>query len=370
MRKIRGFEGTIDDDGEYLSKIYSTASSISEQIAADYHGRFLIELIQNAHDVHGDARMDGQIEVLFDAGAGTHGILYVANGGAPFAKSNVEALSDLGLSSKPPGQAIGNKGLGFRSIRHICDVPEIYSQEPGQTGADRFYGYCFRFANDDDLASMTSGTRALELARKDLPPFHVPVWLDVQPPEILAFARRGFSTVIALPVRDARAAAAVLAEIEALRGVGAPMLLFLTRLELLHVHVKGVDGAQADPLLLTRREFALANAPTGFVIADLGSAGRYLIARKAVDETAMIEAITLGINQTQLHSHWDEWDGDGEVALAVPLDETADISSRLYTYLPMGEQARAPFRGYLHASFSDCKPQRLGRQGSSECDAS
>lgn len=350
-RKVRGFEGTIDENGEYLSKIYSTASSISEQIAADYHGRFLIELIQNAHDVHLDGRKDGQIEVLFDAGAGAHGILYVANGGAPFARSNVEALCDLGLSSKPPGQAIGNKGLGFRSVRHICDAPEIYSQALAHKGGDSFHGYCFRFANGDDLAFMTSGARVLELACKDLPPFHVPVWLDVQPPEIQAFARRGFATVIALPVRDARAADAVLAEIEALRRVGAPMLLFLTRLEMLHVQVKGVDGAQSAPLFLTRHEHALQNAPTGFVVADLGSAGRYLIARKAVDETAMIEAITLGINQTQLHSHWGEWDGDGEVALAVRLDEAGDVSSRLYTHLPMGEQAHAPFRGYLHASF-------------------
>ena len=51
-RKIRGFEGTIDEVGEYLSKIYPTARSISEQVVADYHGRFLIELIQNANDVH------------------------------------------------------------------------------------------------------------------------------------------------------------------------------------------------------------------------------------------------------------------------------------------------------------------------------
>lgn len=350
-RKIRGFEGTIDEHGQYLSKIYSTAKSISEQVAADYHGRFLIELIQNAHDVHPEDRKTGRIEVLFDAGAGTHGVLYVANGGAPFARSNVEALSDLGLSSKPPGQAIGNKGLGFRSVRHICDAPQIYSQALGQEGAEQFRGYCFRFANDDDLAAMTSGPHVLELAHKDLPPFHVPVWLDAQPPEIRVFARRGFATVIALPVRDARAAAAVLAEIEALRGVGVPMLLFLTRLERLEVRMTSTDGTHSEPIVLTRHEEALPGAPAGIVVADFGSGGRHLIARCPVDETAMIEAITVGVEQTQLHSHWSEWKGDGEVALAVRLDESDDVSSRLYTFLPMGEQAHAPFRGYLHASF-------------------
>ncbi|WP_455270922.1 sacsin N-terminal ATP-binding-like domain-containing protein [Rhizobium herbae] len=350
-RKIRGFEGTIDENGTYLSKIYSTANSISEQIAADYHGRFLIELIQNAHDVHSDQRRDGQIEVLFDAGAGAHGVLYVANGGSPFAQSNVEALSDLGLSSKPPGQAIGNKGLGFRSVRHICDAPEIYSQGAGWAGADRFHGYCFRFATGSDLALMTSGPRALELALKDLPPFHVPVWLDAQPDEIRAFARRGFSTVIALPVRDARAAGVVLTEIEALGVVGAPILLFLARLARLDVRVTGVEGGQFKPILLTRGEEGLSGAPEGLVVADLGLAGRHLITRCAVGEAAMIEAITAGIEQTQLHSHFAEWRGDGEVALAVRLDKTSDGPSRLYTFLPMGEQANSPFNGYLHASF-------------------
>ncbi len=350
-RKIRGFEGTIDEHGQYLSKIYSTAKSISEQVAADYHGRFLIELIQNAHDVHPEDQKDGRIEILFDASAGTNGVLYVANGGAPFARSNVEALSDLGLSSKPPGQAIGNKGLGFRSVRHICDAPEVYSQALGREGAEQFHGFCFRFANGDDLAAMTSGPQVLERARKDLPPFHVPVWLDAQPAEISLFARRGFATVIALPVRDARAANAVLAEIEALRGVGVPMLLFLTRLERLEVRMTSADGARSEPIVLTRHEEALPGAPAGIVVADLGSAGRHLIARCPVDETEMIEAITVGVEQTQLHSHWSEWKGAGEIALAVRLDDSDDVSSRLFTYLPMGEQAHAPFRGYLHASF-------------------
>lgn len=102
-RKIHGFTRLIDDDGNYFTKIYRTASSVSEQVAADYHGRFVIELIQNAHDVHPDIRADGEIEVLFDGAAGRHGVLYVANRGAPFAMENVDALSDLGLKNPANG---------------------------------------------------------------------------------------------------------------------------------------------------------------------------------------------------------------------------------------------------------------------------
>lgn len=350
-RKMRGFEGTIDDHGDYLAKIYPTAKSISEQVAADYHGRFLIELIQNAHDVHPSDRTHGDIEVFLDAGPGSHPTLYVANGGTPFGRGNVEALSDLGLSSKPPGQSIGNKGLGFRSVRHVCDSPEIYSQAPGGDDAGRFAGFCFRFADDDDLAALASKPRALELARRDLPHFHVPVWLDEQPDLVRGFAVRGFATVIALPLRDERAAQAVQEEINTLAKMTVPILLFLPRLARLSVRVRGADGAETHPLSLTRIEKAVQGAPPHLTLADLGPAGRFLLARRSVEEEAMIEAIVAGIEQTQLHSNWREWRGPGEVALAVRLDEAAPPASRLFTYLPMGEQAHAPFCGYLHASF-------------------
>lgn len=350
-RKMRAFEGTIDDQGDYLAKIYPTAKSISEQVSADYHGRFLIELIQNAHDVHPSDCTDGAIEVFLDAGPEGHPTLYVANGGTPFCRGNVEALSDLGLSSKPPGQSIGNKGLGFRSVRHVCDSPKIYSQAPGGCEAGRFGGFCFRFADDDDLAELVSKPRAFELARRDLPHFHVPVWLNEQPELVRSFAARGFATVIALPLRDERAAQAVHEEIDALNKMNVPMLLFLSRLARLDVRVRGADGAEGHPLSLTRTEKAVEGAPHYLTLADLGPAGRFLLARRSVEEEEMIEAIVAGIEQTQLHSNWREWRGPGEVALAVRLDEDAPLTSRLFTYLPMGEQAHAPFRGYLHASF-------------------
>jgi hypothetical protein len=127
-RKIKGFCGTIDENGAYYSEVYPGNASLSESITADYHGRFLIELIQNANDVHPNGRSDGEIEVAFDRASGEYGTLFVANRGASFSQKNVNALCDMGLSSKPPGESIGNKGLGFRSVHHITDSPLIYSQ--------------------------------------------------------------------------------------------------------------------------------------------------------------------------------------------------------------------------------------------------
>ena len=349
-RKVQGFLGTIDSEGAYLSDIYLSAKSVGEAIAADYHGRFLLELIQNANDVHPSDRQDGEIELVFDRRVGPHGTLYVANRGAPFHPENVDALCALGLSSKPPGEAIGNKGLGFRSVRHVCDAPHIYSQTVRLGGAERFEGFCFRFAEPSDLAAMIKDSKHLALAVRDLPPFHVPVWLSDQPAQVRAFAARGFATVITLPLRSTDAAIDVLHEIEAIRGQQVPMLLFLSRLTRLSICVVEPDGAEQKPLVLSRIETMLESAGGSVSIVDLDAAGRHLVARRGIKEPVMLESIREGVEQKQLHTHWLEWKGEGEVALAVRLDGVV-ATPRLFSFLPLGEQATSPFRGHLHASF-------------------
>lgn len=105
--KFLAFKGTINPaTGEYLDDTYAQNKSLSEHVAADYRGRCLIELIQNGYDAHPPERNDGEIEVLL-ADEGPFGTLYVANRGLPFSETQVEALSRIGRSSKPPGEAIG-----------------------------------------------------------------------------------------------------------------------------------------------------------------------------------------------------------------------------------------------------------------------
>ena len=93
----------------------------------EYEDRFLIELIQTGYDVHDAARSDGQIWIHFAKDEGEFGTLYVANGGRPFKESNFHAICEIAQSDKDPGSGIGNKGVGFKSVLHVCDSPEIYS---------------------------------------------------------------------------------------------------------------------------------------------------------------------------------------------------------------------------------------------------
>jgi hypothetical protein len=100
-RKITGFLGTIDEDGEYYNSVHKQNQSLSQHIIADYHGRFPIELIQNGHDAHDAECRDGEISVLVASDEGESGTLYGANRGKPFQPKNVDAFCEMGLSSKP-----------------------------------------------------------------------------------------------------------------------------------------------------------------------------------------------------------------------------------------------------------------------------
>lgn len=78
--------------------------------------------------------------------------------------------------------------------------------------------------------------------------------------------------------------------------------------------------------------------------------GKYFVAAHQVPETKVKEAIEDSISKNQLHAGWRDWTGNGDLALAVRLDE-GSVTPTLYTYLPMADDATAPFNGYLNAAF-------------------
>jgi len=130
----------------YKTSGYKSLHNLTEQVEHQYNGRFLIELIQNAHDAMNElpeVNNKGRLEILVSQDEQPYGALYVANDGLPFIRSNFESLSQLGQSDKDPQKSIGNKGIGFRSVLEICNSPEIYSRS--SKDSEGFDGYCFSF---------------------------------------------------------------------------------------------------------------------------------------------------------------------------------------------------------------------------------
>ena len=350
--RLAAFVAHIRPDGSYASRIYLSLKKVTEHIQHDYGLRFLIELIQNGYDAHESSEEAGEIAIRLVLNEAEYGVLYVANRGVGFTALNVEALCDVGLSDKPVGQTVGNKGLGFRSVLAISDSPEIFSRLPDSCSS-QFDGFCFRFADESDFDQMLDVEAHREKAKRDLPRFHVPVPLLVQPGHELLrnLAASGFATVVRLPLRNKFALDAVSAAIEELRQSSVPILLFLRKLSYLSVTVEG--GNPDRNFLLSRIQRSPPRKAGGtdrFELVDLDEFGNFFVAWRSVPEADIKRAIEKSIQQQELHESWSEWQGNGEVAVAVPIDQQ-DVAPRLYTYLPMGPDAEAPFQGFLHGSF-------------------
>jgi hypothetical protein len=91
------------------------------QTVADYSGRQILELMQNADDAQSDC-----IYMELDT---KNNSLSIANNGTPFSLEGVESLMFTGLSSKNKVEFIGNKGLGFRSILSWVHQVSVLTKE-------------------------------------------------------------------------------------------------------------------------------------------------------------------------------------------------------------------------------------------------
>ena len=175
-------------------------------LGREYHGRFLIELLQNAADA--SRRADGQPGRSRAVVRITKGpALLVANEGSPMdARTVIESLGHIGASTKAEGEAIGHKGIGFKSVLEITRTPEIYSglRNPTPTLAVGF---------DPDVAreKIQNATNNWEAWLADVQGLDerdeyaaVPIlrflyWIDDLPAEVADLKEQGFDTVVRLP---------------------------------------------------------------------------------------------------------------------------------------------------------------------------
>ena len=132
------------DDSLAMFTNHPTKRNLTEKynsdmsLAQSYHGRELLELVQNADDAYvGYESKDGKLNDVLIEYIGDR--LRVSNRGKVFDKEAVERLSQGNVSGKGI-QYIGNKGIGFRSLLNWAKEIRIYS------GAYSF-GFSKDFAN-------------------------------------------------------------------------------------------------------------------------------------------------------------------------------------------------------------------------------
>jgi len=316
-----------------------------------YASRVIRELIQNAYDGTLGAA-DPRIVICLDMRASPHGTLYIANDGEGFRWENVDAIVNPALSNKLPGNFIGHKGLGFRSVELLSDDPQIHSRgfnssEPG------FNGFRFRFATAQDERQWLEARDETEWAELVVGRTHrlqLPVVLDETSDDVRAFADKGFATLVKLPLRDAVALRKVNEELEALIQEKTPLALFLDRLSGLVIETVAATGE------ITRRPITRASKPLPVELGDSGitlhevkiDRQRFLLAKAVIERGRFLSAVDHAVREQHPVERWRDWNGEATVSVAFALQGDARAGA-YYAFLPTTKVA--PFNGSLDGPF-------------------
>ncbi len=400
MSRIEVIDKTLGEIRSFLDELsngtsrYRSLYNLTEQVEHQYHGRFLIELIQNAHDALfevGAVNISQRIEIVLAEDEQPHGALYIANDGQPFTPSNFKALSNLGQSDKDPQKSIGNKGIGFRSVLEITKAPEIYSRKERESSS--FDGYCFSFQSDviqlfeGSVRRVVEGDNRVESPEaiggrllewddaryeyfrercrsfsKDwlreelafLSPYALPIPMDAQQaaPRVVDFEQRGFSTVIRLPFLSDRAREIATNKLEEMNESTA---IFLQRVNVLRLASKSHDRCYK------RKQIFRNDDPEGGFEVQITTDGseteegqeyyrRYWLWKRTVGgEKNPSEKEEIQFAVADLPGKWPEVD-EATVEIAVQVGNAPDdgvLNIYLPTQVPSGCAAHfsAPFFG-------------------------
>ncbi|MEU4803728.1 DUF3883 domain-containing protein [Actinosynnema sp. NPDC023587] len=325
-------------------------TAITGQITLEYEGRFLIELVQNAYDAQPPGSRDGRVHVLLDESVDGGAVLYVANTGTPFGSDNFEALTNIAQSSKPPGEGIGNKGVGFRSVLQVCEWPEIYSRAPDDPLSPGFGGFCFGFADDDDIRDRVDNEDDFRVVTRDFSRYLLPVPAIAADPVLARLHDLGMVTVIRLPLAGDQARAVARDQVARLIHPTPPVALFLERLS--SVVVEHLTAGEEPRRTTVRRSTSDVLTQPDLTMSRVDLSGRdFLLVSRALPADAVREVIRQAVDGNELDPSWRSWDSDATVALAVAVDGQDALGHPMttYTYLPMG--VPSPLHAHLHAPF-------------------
>ena len=272
-------------------------------------------------------------------------------------RKDVDAILNIATSAQEVGEGIGNKGLGFRSIGALTDDVRIFSRR-GRSGSARFDGYCFRFANLEEIEALLQelgfGASTAHDIGRTVPRYLVPLPLTEQPDDVVSFARLGYASVIVAPLRSPEAIELAQRQVQELADLEVPLLLFLDRIADFRFDVETPEN-ETHRRRLSRRQFDLCDVPSlagcRMYEVRVGGDRRFLVVRLAVDKTRVLDAVQRSLSRAPQLKRWLAWKGQPTVSVAVGLSPGAVAAGRLYNFLPMGDQAIAPMFGHVDAPF-------------------
>ena len=384
---------------------YRTIASLRGQVAQEYRGRAVMELLQNAHDVLAVADGDDPRRISFVLRRSPVPELLVANSGRPFRHEDFSGICQLAQSPKDPNESVGNKGLGFQSVLELSTRPEVWSTAPA--GIDISFAFGFdpgvrdpiaRVAGalaqgeqrptDDEFGSepvvewsekqISEYLESLEAGAIDLreevdrylSPYVFPRPLDEPSDHVAGLLADGHVTVIRLPLDGGRAGGAdeaVESVREQLKGLDEAAMVFLPHLSVLRIEVdeEAVElTRRVEPDLIvagTRREpdgaapgTRHARVLVGRTAADSGDVTErsfHVWSRIAGGPDRPEETERIAAAVRHLPNRWPEV---RKVEVAVAVEETREARPGAFViFLPtametgVGAHVNAPFHGSL-----------------------
>jgi len=399
----RGYVCTFLDELRNGTQVYRTVASLSDQVAQEYRGRAILELLQNAHDALAAADDDDPRQIFFALKSSPQPELLVANSGRPFLREDFKGICELAQSPKDPNESIGNKGLGFRSVLELSTRPEVWSTAP--PGGDAAFTFGFdpgvrkpvariakALANGDSPTDEAFGTEPVvdwspeqvekyrtrlssgnvdpvEEVNEYLSPYVVPCFLGDPPSDVAELLEEGHVTVIRLPLDGGKtgtregALESVRRQLLALDEAG---IVFLHHVSLLRIaiddeHVefkRHVDSELPLEAPGTRQRLRVSRAASGE--GDTTESTFHLWGRTVGGDAQPTQSEQVAAAVHHLPNRWPEV---RKVDIAVAVEETQQAAQGVFViFLPtemetgVGAHINAPFYGSLdrrHINFGD-----------------
>ena len=375
---------------------YRTVASLGAQVAQEYRGRAILELLQNAHDVLAFAGDDDSRRISFVLKSGDEPELLVANSGRPFRVLDFRGICQLAQSPKDPNESVGNKGLGFQSVLELSRRPEVWSTAPaggepaftfgfnpdvrgpigrvaqalldGEPPIDPAFGaaavvdwsetqveeYRERLSSD--------GVDPAKEVEDYLSPYVVPRFLSGPPPEVEALLADGHVTVVRLPLDGGKTGSpedAVESVRRQLEALDEAAMVFLGHLSVLRRDIDG-DRVEFERTLDSELSFSAPGSWQRLRVgrkvpdADAGEATErsfHLWRRVAGGDGDSEGAERIAAAVRHLPNRWPDL---RQVEIAVAVEETAEPRAGVFViFLPtkvetgVAALVNAPFYGSL-----------------------
>ena len=326
------------------------------QVADDYRGRLVYELLQNADDAMAEQSGSGDT-VTFIV---TDKELWVANTGRPLDELDVQGLCGLGASSKAGASgkrraSIGHKGLGFKSVLEITAAPEAFSTT-----------IAFRLGRDHARPLIEAQCEQLgRSVPRHVPAMRFPERVTAMPEAWTTLEANGFRTAFRFPFADHLTSAQRVGLADSLLELPITTVLFLKHLEEVRVEVHQRGRELSRTWLVERHQWDDADWRDS---AGLQTSGLYRIdiATDDGEDGSFLVALDVDVeiagNRSGLSG--PAWDGVEltEVSVAVaddgPSQEIPTEWRRFHVFLPTQEPSTYPM--LVNGAFStDLSRQRV-----------